>query len=130
MMHQKALRIMPLLVLCMVFFIIASSDHMNAATKVEGKLNINTATVSEFVLLPGIGPNKAATIIAYREENGPFEKIEDMINVKGIGRRTLQKLEAYLKLDGESDLHVEVITTTTKQDAPKTDPKSEEGTKK
>ena len=130
MMRQKALRITPLLVLCMVFFIIASSDYMNAATKIEGKLNINTATVSEFVLLPGIGPNKAATIVAYREENGPFEKIEDLINVKGIGRRTLQKLEEYLKLDGETDLRVEVMSTTNNQNSSKTDPENQEGTKK
>lgn len=82
---------------------------VHGATQVEGQLNINTATVEEFVLLPMIGPSKAAAIVAFREENGPFESIGDMVNVKGIGRRTLQRLEPFLKLEGESDLRVVVV---------------------
>lgn len=98
------------MVLCaIILFNFLNMNDINAATRIEGKLNINTATVSEFTLLPGIGPSKAAAIAAYREGNGSFESLEDLINVKGIGRRTLQKLEKYLKLDGESDLRVVVV---------------------
>lgn len=51
----------------------------------NGKVNINTATQNELENLPGIGPSIASRIIEYREQNGKFEKIEDLQNVKGIG---------------------------------------------
>ncbi len=59
---------------------------------VEGPLNINTATAEELEELPGIGPELARRIIAYREEHGPFKSVEDLLNVKGIGPATLQKI--------------------------------------
>lgn len=49
------------------------------------KVNINQATQSELETLPGIGPSIASRIIEYREQNGNFQKIEDLQNVKGIG---------------------------------------------
>ncbi|HNY65411.1 MAG TPA: helix-hairpin-helix domain-containing protein [Deltaproteobacteria bacterium] len=69
----------------------------------QGKLNINTATIEEFQLLPGIGEVMAKNILAYRKANGPFKSINDMEKVKGIGKKKLAKLRAYLKVDGESD---------------------------
>ena len=51
------------------------------------KININTATVDELIQLKRIGPNLAERIIAYREENGPFMKTEDILNVRGIGMK-------------------------------------------
>ena len=111
-------------VVCLLLVSIPGVCRVFGATKIEGKLNINTATVNELVLLPGIGPSKAAIIAAYREENGPFENIEDLINVKGIGRRTLQKLEPYLKLDGDSDLQVVVVDSSTSKDSTAADPES------
>jgi comEA protein len=56
-----------------------------------GKVNINTALKEELVTLPGIGETLAERIIAYREENGPFQKTEELLNVNGIGE---QKWEA------------------------------------
>ncbi len=57
------------------------------------KININLATLEELQTLPGIGPSKASSIIAYREENGPFAKIEDLLEVSGIGEKTLDKIK-------------------------------------
>jgi len=57
------------------------------------KVNINQATIDELQTLQGIGPAEAAAIIAYREENGPFEKIEDLLNVSGIGEKSLEKIK-------------------------------------
>ena len=48
-------------------------------------MNINTATQNELENLPGIGSSIASRIIEYREQNGRFNKIEDLQNVKGIG---------------------------------------------
>jgi competence protein ComEA len=52
------------------------------------KININTASIEELVKLKRVGPKYAARIIEYRENNGPFEKSEDIIKVKGIGPKT------------------------------------------
>lgn len=55
-----------------------------------GLINLNTATAEELDTLDGIGPALAARIIAYREEYGPFQSVEEVTRVAGIGRRTLQ----------------------------------------
>lgn len=56
-----------------------------------GKVNINTADVSELMLLEGIGENKAEAIIGYREKNGRFRTPDEMTNVDGIGAGILEK---------------------------------------
>ena len=52
------------------------------------KININTATVEELAQLQRVGPAYAARIVEYREVNGPFEKAEDIMKVRGIGPKT------------------------------------------
>jgi competence protein ComEA len=59
----------------------------------DGKININTATVEELDTLPGIGPAFAQRIIEYRESNGPFMSIEDIVLVSGIGDATFAKIK-------------------------------------
>lgn len=56
-------------------------------------ININTATAIELETLNGIGKTKAEAIVAYREKNGQFTKIEDLMNVKGIGKSTFNKIK-------------------------------------
>ena len=56
-------------------------------------VNINTADATMLEMLPGIGATKAAAIVAYRDENGPFATVEALGMVKGIGETTLEKLK-------------------------------------
>ena len=56
-------------------------------------ININTATVTDLQKLPGIGPATAARIVEYRQKNGPFTKIEQLMNVRGIGEKSFLKLK-------------------------------------
>ncbi|MCR6096810.1 helix-hairpin-helix domain-containing protein [Salipaludibacillus agaradhaerens] len=62
----------------------------------EGGVFLNEATLDELTSLPGIGPAKAEAIISYREEHGLFQAKEDILNVPGIGEKTLETLEDYL----------------------------------
>ncbi len=65
-----------------------------AATAVV--VNLNTASASDFEALPGIGAKTAARIIEYRLKNGPFKKIEELMNVPGIGEKNFLKLKPQL----------------------------------
>jgi competence protein ComEA len=59
-------------------------------------VNLNTATQSELEAVKGIGPAKARDILAYREKNGPFKSLDDLANVKGFGKTSVQKLKDQL----------------------------------
>lgn len=59
-------------------------------------VNINTASVPQLESLPGIGVKTAERILEYRQKNGPFKKIEELMNVKGIGEKSFLKLKPYL----------------------------------
>ncbi|MCU0255376.1 MAG: helix-hairpin-helix domain-containing protein, partial [Vicinamibacterales bacterium] len=59
-------------------------------------VNINTATAAQFEELPGIGATTAERIVEFRQKNGPFRKIEELMNVKGIGEKSFLKLKPYL----------------------------------
>ncbi|MBU3823279.1 MAG: ComEA family DNA-binding protein [Candidatus Oceanisphaera merdipullorum] len=69
----------------------SSSQAQAAPSAVITSININTATAEQFTQLSGIGANKAAAIIAYREKNGPFTSVEDLTKVSGIGPATIEK---------------------------------------
>lgn len=75
---------------------INSNDKVESTTNKEEQtslVNINTATVEQLQTLTGIGEAKAKAIIAYREENGKFEKIEDIKNVSGIGDALFENIK-------------------------------------
>lgn len=78
---------------------ILSDGNISLSDEVDdGKININTATSGELESLPGIGAAKAASIITYREQNGPFKEIEDLVNVSGIGAKSFEKLRDKIKV--------------------------------
>ena len=59
----------------------------------KGKVNINTASREELMTLNGIGESKASQIISYRETNGAFEKIDDIMNITGIKEGVFSKIK-------------------------------------
>jgi len=65
---------------------------------IPNKININTADKNELTKITGIGPSKAEKIIAFREKNGRYMKKEDLIQIKGIGEKTLEKMSDQITL--------------------------------
>lgn len=66
---------------------------MTAQVQQDNRININTADEAQLITLTGIGATRAQAIIAYREENGPFAAIEDIMNVQGIKEGTFAKIK-------------------------------------
>ena len=74
----------------------------SAHKELSGKLNLNTATEDQLMLLPTVGPAKAERIVAYRKKTGGFKRTVDLRHVKGFGYKTFKKLEPYLDIKGDT----------------------------
>jgi competence protein ComEA len=71
------------------------------AATASAPVNLNTATQAQLESLPGIGAKAAQRILEYRQKNGGFKKIEDLMNVKGIGEKSFLKLKPLISVAGE-----------------------------
>jgi competence protein ComEA len=76
-----------------------SSSEQQDSPPTQDLVNINSATLEELDALPGIGPTTAQKIIDYRDENGPFSVIEDIMNVSGIGPATFEDIQELITVD-------------------------------
>lgn len=68
-------------------------DSTKATATASAPVNLNTATPAQLETLPGIGGAAAKRIVEYRQKNGAFKKIEELMNVKGIGEKSFLKLK-------------------------------------
>jgi competence protein ComEA len=69
-------------------------------------VNLNSATAPDLEKLPGVGPATAARIVEYRQKNGAFKKIEDLMNVRGIGEKTFLTLKPLITVAPPKGLSV------------------------
>jgi competence protein ComEA len=80
------------------------SKAHHASPKVEGVANLNGASAQQLDLLPGVSPKTAAGIVAYRAQH-PFTRTEEVVRVKGFGKKRFEKVKGFLSVSGPTTLH-------------------------
>jgi competence protein ComEA len=115
--EKKAMRKSHLIVLSVVLIAMISSAAMAAVPQIPagaatGIVNINTADVTQLALLPRVGAKAAQRIADYRKEHGNFKKTSDLMQVKGFGEKSYEKLSAYVTVDGKTTLATKVHMTS------------------
>jgi len=79
-----------------LLFFLAAGFALAQKTLPSQPININTATIAQLETLPGIGPNTAKSIVDFRNHSGPFQRVEDLLAIKGISKSKLEKLRPYV----------------------------------
>lgn len=75
------------------------ADAQEVQEQTDGKINLNTATEEQLTSLPGIGQAKARSILAWREANGSFSRIEDLMQIEGIKEGVFSKIKDSVKVN-------------------------------
>ena len=83
-----------------MIFVEGSNEGKGKKDEDEMLIDVNTATLEELMRLPGIGEVKAREIIEYRKTHGFFRTVDELLNVRGIGKKTLERLRRYIKVGG------------------------------
>jgi competence protein ComEA len=81
------------------------SSHAASKPAAATPINLNTASAAELEGLPGVGAKTAALIVEFRTKNGPFKKIEELMNVRGIGEKNFLKLKPQITVSGAKADH-------------------------
>ncbi len=92
----------------MTALFLAAASLVAAAEPAGGVVNINTADAAQLQLLPRIGPALAERIITFREANGAFASVDELVAVKGVGERSIETLKPYLTVKGDTTLNEKV----------------------
>jgi competence protein ComEA len=86
---------------------VAAAAGAEEARKLQGVVNVNTASVEELQLLPGVGEARARAIVDLRKQRGGFKSLEELRAVKGIGDASLERLRPHVAFDGKTTAHLE-----------------------
>ena len=78
----------------------ATKPPVAASTEI---VNLNSATVAQIAALPGIGLKTAELVVEYRQKNGPFKKIEEVMNVRGIGEKSFLRIKDRLTVAAKTE---------------------------
>lgn len=90
--------------LAATLLILSVSGAFAQANAPKAKVNINTATQADLESLPRIGPKVAQRIIEYRNQNGNFKKVEDIMKVKGIGEKVFAQIKDLITVGPENQV--------------------------
>ena len=118
-MSKSARRCGAILPLVLMGIVLAASSALvaPAGAAESGKVvNINTATGEQLALLPRVGASVAQRIIDFRDKNGRFKTLEDLMLVRGIGEKTYELIEPHVTLTGDTTLADKVRVSETESD--------------
>ena len=104
---RKSLIVLTTLVV-LAFATVSFAEEAASSTSASGVVNINTAEVAQLQLLPRVGPKAAQAIVEYRKAHGAFKKTSDLMQVKGIGAKTFERMAPYLAVDGKTTLTTKI----------------------
>jgi competence protein ComEA len=107
--------------LAVIFALTLAATPAIAAEASQGVVNLNSATVVQLELLPGVGPALAQRIVAHREKNGSFRGIEGLMLVRGIGEKSFERIRPYISTSGATTLTEAVRTPRPSKPAKKKD---------
>jgi competence protein ComEA len=93
-------------IVSLVLFLAIGVSSYAFGEKGPGVINLNTATLTDLHMLDGMTSQLAQNIIAYRDANGPFASVNDLINVKGITKAKLREFKPFLVLEGDTDYDI------------------------
>ena len=79
----------------------STSASTDGGELINGKIDINSASAETLQILPGIGVALSQRIVEYRQSHGPFTSKDDLLEVKGIGEKLLNKIEPYITIGGQ-----------------------------
>jgi competence protein ComEA len=79
------------------------SSKSKADAAPSAPLNLNTATVAQLEALPGVSSATAKLIVEHRQKNGGFKKVEELMNIKGIGEKSFLKLKPLVSVPAKTD---------------------------
>ena len=82
-----------------------------SSEKASGVVNLNTASAEQIALLPRLGAKVAQRVVEYRKANGGFKRVEDLMEVKGIGEKLFHTLKGHIAISGETTLSQKVKST-------------------
>ncbi|HXH39794.1 MAG TPA: helix-hairpin-helix domain-containing protein [Thermoanaerobaculia bacterium] len=114
-----------LIVLSAILIIVTISSAAMAAdaqpvpAPATGVVNINTADVTQLAMLPRVGAKAAQRIADYRKEHGNFKKPSDLMQVKGFGEKSFERLSSWITVDGKTTLAAKVRTTRARKPSKK-----------
>ena len=89
----------------------AGKSAAAAPSTVSGVVNVNTASAEQIAFLPRVGIKLAQRVVEYRKTNGAFKKVEDLMEVKGVGEKLFVALKPHLTVSGDSTLTQKIKST-------------------
>ena len=118
-MRKSHLIVLSVILIATISSAAMAADSQPVAAPITGIVNLNTADAAQLAMLPRVGAKAAQRILDYRKEHGSFKKTSDLMQVKGFGEKSFERLAAYVTVEGKTTLSAKVHTTRARKSSKK-----------